>query len=148
MKRIFYPLLGIVLAAFLLAASSRPVQQKPTLQGVWEMVNQYTYDNGMNIDSTNTIHGTRQVKMYSESKVMWSRYNPNDSVEWFGYGTYTVKDGFLEERLEYASYRMMKIADTTQVFRYELELNENTFRQIAYDNDGEKYYSENYRRIE
>ena len=79
---------------------------------------------------------------------MWSRYNPTDSNEWFGYGTYDVVDGVLEERLEYASNAMMKIVDTVQVFRFQLQLDKNTYSQISFDNDGKMYNSENYKRIE
>jgi len=79
---------------------------------------------------------------------MWSRYNPTDTNEWFGYGTYSVKDGMLEERLEYASNQMMEIVDTVQVFRFELEIEKSSYSQISFDENGNKYNSENYDRIE
>jgi hypothetical protein len=86
--------------------------------------------------------------MYSRGKVMWSRFSPRDVNEWFGYGSYRIVDGFLEERLEYASNAMMKIVDTTEVFRFELVIEDNAYSQIALDANGDRYNSENYERIE
>ena len=79
---------------------------------------------------------------------MWSRFNPTDTNEWFGYGTYHIVDGFLEERLEYASNSMMEIVDTVQVFRFILEMGDKTYSQISLDENGNKYNAENYDRIE
>ena len=112
------------------------------------MEHQYIYENNEILDTIYNLNGYRQVKIYSKGKVMWSRYNPTDSNEWFGYGTYDVVDGVLEERLEYASNAMMKIVDTVQVFRFQLQLDKNTYSQISFDNDGKMYNSENYKRIE
>ena len=88
------------------------------------------------------------MKMYSKGKVMWTRFNPVDNNEWFGYGSYEIKDGILEERLEYASNAMMQIVDTVQVFKFELILGNNTYSQITLDERGNKYNAENYVRIE
>ena len=79
---------------------------------------------------------------------MWTRFNPADSNEWFGYGVYEVKDGVLEERLEYASDAMMKIVDTVQVFRFDLEITKKHYSQTSHDADGNRYVSENYVRLE
>ena len=80
------------------------------------------YKNNQIQDTLYNLEGYRQVKMYSKGKIMWTRFNPKDTNEWFGYGTYKIVDGYLEERLEYASNEMMKIVDTVQVFRFELEI--------------------------
>lgn len=119
-----------------------------SLEGVWEMKHQYIYENNVVQDTLFDVNGMRQVKMYSRGKVMWSRFSPRDVNEWFGYGTYTIVDGFLEERLEYASNAMMKIVDTTEVFKFELIVEENSYSQIALDENGDRYNSENYQRIE
>lgn len=148
MKKITFIIVSLVLATILISASTSNPQEKNTLKGVWELQDQYMYKNNMVVDTIENYKNNRQVKMYTDSKVMWTRYNPKDSVEWFGYGNYIVKDGTLEERLEYGSFQMMKIIDTTQVFSFQLELNKNTFSQIALDKRGNKYYSENYKRIE
>lgn len=119
-----------------------------SLEGVWELKHQYIFENNEVLDTMYNLNGYRQVKMYSRGKVMWSRFNPNDNNEWFGYGTYKIVDNYLEERLEYASNTMMKIIDTVQVFRFELEMGDNTYSQISLDADGNRYDSENYVRIE
>lgn len=133
---------------FISATKLESSQDNYSLEGVWEMEHQYIYDNNEILDTLYNLNGYRQVKIYSKGKVMWSRYNPTDTNEWFGYGTYHVADGILEERLEYASNAMMKIVDTVQVFRFQLKLDKNSYSQISFDNDGKKYNSENYTRIE
>ena len=119
-----------------------------SLEGVWELENQQMYENGMLSEMLPNENGYRQVKMYSKGKVMWTRNDPSDSNEWFGYGTYTVADGFLEERLEYASGPMMNIVDTTQIFRFELVMGANSYQQIQLDEDGNRAEGESYIRIE
>lgn len=79
---------------------------------------------------------------------MWTRNDPSDSNEWFGYGTYTIKDGMLEERLEYASGPMMKVVDTTQVFRFELIVEKEAYQQIELDENGNRFQGESYVRLE
>lgn len=149
MKKLALLALSILLAVVFIAASTNEdIQNEYTLEGVWEMKHQYIYENNEILDTLFNLNGARQVKMYSKGKVMWSRFDPTDTNEWFGYGTYEVKDGILEERLEYASQSMMKIVDTVQVFRFELKLKKDTYSQISFDNDGNKYNSENYTRIE
>lgn len=149
MKKLAILALSILLAVVFIAASTNEdTQNEYTLEGVWEMEHQYIYENNEILDTLFNLNGARQVKVYSKGKVMWSRFDPTDTNEWFGYGTYEVKDGILEERLEYASQAMMKIVDTVQVFRFQLKLGENTYSQISFDNDGNKYNSENYTRIE
>ncbi|HAT64524.1 MAG TPA: hypothetical protein DCS66_07965 [Flavobacteriaceae bacterium] len=149
MKKLAVIAFSILLAVVFIAASTTEGNQNEyTLEGVWEMKHQYIYENNEILDTLYNLNGYRQVKVYSKGKVMWSRYNPTDTNEWFGFGTYEVKDGILEEQLEYASQAMMKIVDTVQVFRFELKLGKDTYSQISFDNDGNKYNSENYTRIE
>ncbi len=149
MKKITILAFIICLIVVLISASSKENSyDQDSLEGVWEMEHQYIYDNNEILDTLYNLNGYRQVKMYTKSKVMWTRYNPTDSNEWYGYGTYEIVDGILEERLEYASNTMMKIVDTVQVFRFKLELGKDTYSQITMDNEGKKYNSENYKRIE
>lgn len=119
-----------------------------TLVGAWELVGYYNYDNNIIKDSFNTSEGYRQVKMYTSSKVMWSKHVPSDSTEWFGYGTYNVSDNTLTEVLDYGSEMMSKIIQEKKEFIYEIDVTKNTFSQIEIDEDGNRIYSENYRRIE
>lgn len=135
-------------AAIFISADSSDSALEAGLEGVWDLEHQFIYENNEIMDTLYNRNGYRQVKMYSKGKVMWTRFNPADSNEWFGYGTYDVKDGILEERLEYASDAMMKIVDTVQVFRFELDVSKDRYSQTSFDDDGNKYVSENYIRIE
>lgn len=149
MKKI--TLLACCLLCGLIFISATYNESSPTaksLEGVWELKHQFIFENNEILDTMYNLNGYRQVKMYSKGKVMWSRYNPTDTNEWFGYGTYHVVDGMLEERLEYASNSMMQIIDTVQVFRFELEMEKNSYSQISLDEKGNRYDSENYERIE
>jgi len=149
MKKLSLIVLSILFASIFIGFTvEKPVVAHNSLEGVWEMKHQYIYENNEIQDTLFDVNGKRQVKIYSNGKVMWSRYSPKDANEWFGYGSYEIVDGFLEERLEYASNAMMKIVDTTAVFRFELVVEKNSYSQISLDEEGNRYNSENYDRIE
>lgn len=149
MKKIALIVGSIFLAIIFIAASEKESEiTVKSLQGVWELDYQLLYDNAGKADTLYNLAGYRQVKVYSKGKVMWTRYNPDDSNEWFGYGTYQIKDGYLEEQLEYASNAMMKIVDTVQVFRFQLEMGKKSYTQIALDDEGNPEDGEHYVKIE
>ncbi|MEH6535573.1 MAG: hypothetical protein V7719_04215 [Psychroserpens sp.] len=118
------------------------------IEGVWELVGYYNYLDNKVIDSFRTSKGYRQVKIYTSTKVMWSKYVPSDSTEWFGYGKYTVNGSELTEILEYGSEMMSKIIEEKKEFKHELVINGDSFSQIEVDEDGNRIYAENYKRIE
>jgi hypothetical protein len=109
----------------------------------------YIYD-GTNI--TDTIiekeTGGRQIKMYNNNKVMWTRIVPAVSAEWFGYGSYKTTEDRLFETLEYGSSTMMEMIDSIEVFEFELLFNGDSFSQITLDSEGYRVHSENYIRID
>jgi len=149
MKRNTILIAGFLPLIMLISAGTKDDQKTgSSLEGVWEMEHQFLYENDQIQDTLFNLNGYRQVKIYSKGKVMWSRYNPIDSNEWFGYGTYSLKNGMLEERLEYASNAMMKIVDTVQVFRFQIEFDQDHYSQVSFDAEGNRYNSENYKRIE
>nr|WP_321228211.1 hypothetical protein [uncultured Psychroserpens sp.] len=119
-----------------------------SLEGAWELVGYYNYKDNKVIDSFKTSEGYRQVKMYTHNKVMWSKYVPSDSSEWFGYGKYSVKESELIEELEYGSEMMSRIIQEKKEFKHELIINGDSFSQIEIDEDGNRIYAENYKRIE
>ena len=145
-------LLGLVFLMLILVSAtnitSSKLQTANSLEGTWELINRYNYDDSGVSDTLQNVNGYRQIKIYSKGKVMWTRYAPEDPAEWFGYGSYTNTENELEERLEYGSAVMMGIQDTVEVFKFELILDEDNFSQISLDEDGKRYFSENYRRID
>jgi len=124
------------------------IDKQNPLEGTWELVGYYNYLDNKIIDSFQTSEGYRQVKMYTPSKVMWSKHVPSDSSEWFGYGSYSVKGTQLTEVLEYGSEMMSKIIEEKKEFKHELIINGDLFSQIEVDEDGNRIYAENYKRIE
>ena len=124
------------------------IETNESLIGTWELVGFYNYKNNIIRDSFRTNNDYRQVKMYTTSKVMWSKSVPKDSIEWFGYGPYELNDNTLTEVLDYGSKIMSEIIQERKEFVYEIDLSKNTFIQIEIDEDGNRIYSENYKRIE
>lgn len=118
------------------------------IRGTWELRDFYHYDENQITDTVPTTDGYRQIKMYTKDRVMWTRYVPKDSVEWFGYGSYVASEDQLIETLEYGSESMMNVIDTLRIFTFELQISENEYSQITVDEEGNRIFSENYKRIE
>jgi len=120
------------------------------LVGTWELISRYNYIDNKVADSFGLGEGYRQVKIYTPTKVMWSRMRPADSSEWFGYGSYEINaaQDTLMEVLDYGSTMMSKVIDEEKEFKFELQLKKNSFIQIELDDDGNRVISENYIRIE
>ncbi|WP_299252531.1 hypothetical protein [uncultured Aquimarina sp.] len=148
MKIFVLIILGLFSTTTIKNTNSTPSIDVYNLEGVWNLKHQLLYDQNQVSDTIFNTNGYRQVKVYSKGKVMWTRFDPADSNEWFGYGSYVIKGNILEERLEYASGPMMKIIDTIQVFKFELVMDKNSYQQITVDENGQYYQSENYIRIE
>lgn len=145
-------ILGLILLMLFLISfteiTSPKMHVNKSLDGTWELVSHYHYDDDKITDTILTDEFHRQIKMYNNGKVMWTRYVPMDSVEWFAYGSFKTTENSLMETLEYGSASMMKIIDTMRVFKFELELQENNYSQISLDEEGNKFFSENYNRID
>ena len=135
--------------------SSKPPTMH-SIEGTWELQHFYNYDGENVIDTVPLAEGYRQVKMYYNGKIMWSRTtieqsnepDGNDVVGRFGYGTYRITDTDLIETIEYGDVGMMRALDTMRVFTFELILGDNTFSQISIDEEGNRTFSENYLRID
>ena len=146
-------IIGIVFLMLVMVSATEFVSPQPTyhpsIEGTWELVSHYNYSDGVHpSDTLPAADGYRQIKMYYDGKVMWTRYVPNDSVEWFGYGSYETTDSTLTEKLEYMSASMRKIANENMEWNMELQLENNRYSQIFRDEEGNRINSENYKRID
>jgi len=138
--------LAIVLILATTVLSSKP-NTMHSMQGVWELQS-FSNWNGDAIDTVAKAPGYRQVKIYYNGKIMWSRWVPGDKQGRFGYGSYSISDTELVETIEYGDYEMMQALDTMRVFTFELDLQDNTYSQITLDMEGNPTFSENYIRID
>ena len=142
-------LLFSLVFVFLMAGSfTEHNPTKPSINGTWELQSFYNYDGENVIDTIEKSDGYRQVKMYSKEKIMWTRYVPDDPNGRFGYGSYQVVGDSLIEIIEYGDDNMMKALDTMRNFTFELIHNDDSFSQITVDSDGNRTFSENYKRID
>ncbi len=151
MKKVL--VISVLLASVIAMSFSTPLNTKPyhSIEGTWELQSFYFYDNNEITDTVPTSDGYRQVKMYYNGKIMWSRTNPTDSIDAvgrFGYGSYRITDTELIETIEYGDIQMMRALDTMRVFTFELVLTDDTFSQISWDENGNRTFSENYLRID
>lgn len=138
--------LAIILILAVTVLSSKP-NTMHSMQGVWELQS-FSNWNGDAIDTVAKAPGYRQVKIYYNGKIMWSRWVPGDKQGRFGYGSYKITDTDLIETIEYGDYEMMQALDTMRVFTFELDLKDDSYSQITLDLDGNPTSSENYIRID
>jgi hypothetical protein len=117
------------------------------LSGTWELTGFFNYKDNKVVDSFEMNPDFRQIKMYTDNKVMWCKHKAADSSDWFGYGTYTYDGDRLTEILDFGSKVMDEVIADKKEFTYELLLTDNRFEQIELDEDGNRIYSENYVRI-
>jgi hypothetical protein len=142
---------GILLAGALLgttALTTTPPEAMHSIEGTWQLQSFYNYDGQQVVDTVNLVPGYRQVKMYYNGKVMWSRTDPNDTIGRFGYGSYRITEDELMEVIEYGDHYMMQALDTIRQFSFELVLGENTYSQITIDDEGNRTFAENYKRVD
>lgn len=118
-----------------------------SIEGTWELEHFYFYENDEVSDTVELAEGYRQVKMYYNGNIMWSR-TTSDSVGRFGYGTYSISENELVEVIEYGDIDMMRALDTLTQFTFELMLKDQTYSQISLDENGNRTFSENYKRID
>lgn len=122
--------------------------EKPSLKGAWELVSFLNYNEDGTADTIKSSNDYRQIKMYSETKIMWSRLRAWDSLDWFGVGDYTFKDSVLSESLDYGSKAMASRINEKKPFVFKILIDENNFTQIEIDSLGNPIIAEIYKRIE
>jgi len=123
------------------------VEANLDLDGVWELVSFYNYRDNIIVDTIIANPENPQIKIFLDSKVMWSRKEPKGKLEYFGYGSYEVTDSTLVETLEFGSKEMLRVIDSSRIFSFELLKGNGTFSQIDIGPEGDRIFSENYTRI-
>lgn len=118
-----------------------------SLEGTWELQSFYNYAEENIQDTVELASGYRQVKMYYNGRVMWSRTDPNDTIGRFGYGSYRITPDELIEVIEYGDHYMMEALDTIRQFSFELKIDGDTYSQITLDEEGSRTFSENYKKV-
>jgi len=121
--------------------------EKQSLDGVWELISFYNYEGNKIKDTIINNENNRQVKIFKDGKVMWSRRAPANKIDYFGYGSYEITDSTLTEYLEYGSIAMLKVIDTMHIFNFELIVGKDTYSQIDLGPEGDRIFSENYVRV-
>lgn len=124
------------------------VEKEYTLEGAWELVSFLNYREDGTVDTIVSSNAYKQMKMFSKSKIMWSRLRAWDSLDWFGVGSYTFKDGILTEELDYGSKAMSSRIKEKKKFIFNITIDENYFTQIEIDSLDNPTYAEKYRRVE
>ena len=119
-----------------------------SIEGTWQLQSFYNYDGQAVVDTVDLVPGYRQVKMYYNGRVMWSRADPNDTIGRFGYGSYRITSDALTEVIEYGDHYMMQALDTIRQFNFELVLGDDTYSQITLDEEGNRTFSDNYKRVD
>ena len=117
-----------------------------TLEGAWE-IDSYINYRGDSVDTIHSSNDIKQMKMFSKTKVMWSKLRAWDSLDWFGVGYYTYKDGILTEVLEYGSKPMRSRIASKVPFDFDIVIDENSYTQIETDSLGHPIYAETYHRV-
>ncbi|NND16138.1 MAG: hypothetical protein HKN89_07415 [Eudoraea sp.] len=150
--------LAVLLLGFIMIISWSASEPSPmhSIEGTWELQSFYNYDGENIIDTVPLAEGYRQVKMYYNGNIMWSRTTSsdtkdpdgNDVVGRFGYGTYMISADELIEHIEYGDIGMMTALDTIRQFTFELVLDNESYSQISSDEEGNRTFSENYKRID
>ncbi|MGI9546363.1 MAG: hypothetical protein ACR2MM_03940 [Flavobacteriaceae bacterium] len=156
MKKLIGLVLLIVIFVTTTAITSSTPPTMHSIEGTWELQHFYNFENDEISDTVELQEGYRQVKMYYNGKIMWSRTTPdqtkdadgNNVVGRFGYGSYRITDTDLIETIEYGDVGMMTALDTMREFTFELILKADTYSQISFDEDGDRTFSENYKRID
>ncbi len=143
-------LLGLLLLSALFITSISMSTKTPppmhSLEGTWELQSFCNYADNV-ADTVKLEEGYRQIKMYYNGKVMWSRTDPNDTIGRFGFGSYHITTDELVENIEFGDHYFMDNLGPTE-FRFQLVLADDTYSQITLDEEGNPEFSENYKRID
>lgn len=101
------------------------------IEGVWRMTKLMGvyHHNGDTVDETRNQH-----KIFVDGSIMWGFEAEEDSTEWFGYGTYELKEDSLIETMTSGSNAFRKaISEHGSVYRMGLKISDEEFTQVYRD---------------
>lgn len=112
MKNLIFSCISIAL----LSCNSSNVKPTPKMPGAYFMISQTINDGKKDTKLTDL----KQLKIYTDSMMMYTQVNPNDSASGFGLGSYTADTGAVIENIIYSA------ADTTIITPASYKLNITT----------------------
>lgn len=148
MKKLFGFAMLVFFFLVITAYSTSPTYPMHSIEGTWELQSFYNYDGQKITDTVPVAEGYRQVKIYYNGKVMWARIDPRTPTGRFGYGSYKITKDQLIETIEFGDAAFMAALDTMRVFTFDLELHDDSYSQITVDENGNRTFSENYKRMD
>jgi hypothetical protein len=125
--RIFRKLFFVFSVLVIFIACNVTTKPKDPIEGVWKQTHSYVLANGDTVFSTdkNVEH-----KIYLDGYVMWTQDPASDSSEWHGFGTYTIKNDTVIEKLLSMSNGMKAQRGSKDGFILKIDYDENNFKQV------------------
>lgn len=129
LARIICPGILLSLLCFACNPPAENISEKntPTVEGVWKLTDHFVVNEFG--DTVWVYPESAQYKIYLDGHVMWSGDPDEDSVEWYGFGTYELGGDTLKERLTTMSYSMQEAMGSDEEAILVVEFDENNFRQ-------------------
>jgi hypothetical protein len=124
MRKIIYAV--VALAAF--SFNTAPGKQTPDMHGVYNMLSQSVNDGTRD----STLAGVKQLKIYTESFMMYANSHSPDSVASFGIGSYTTEGGKVIEHTIYSASDTSNSSEAAN-FTLDIEKTAKGYKQVIKD---------------
>ena len=120
------------LVFLLLTACNQPEKtsssiNEPSLEGVWELTGHVYLHEG---DTVYVDADMYSQKIFMDGYFMWEGGSLADSIDTYGFGTYTLSGDTLTERLLSFSHSMEGMLNVNEDMMFTVEISENVYKQI------------------
>lgn len=113
---------------FLLSCNSNAKKESMAMPGAYKMLS-----SNVKTDKLDTTYTSQQqLKIYTESYMMYANVNPLDSSSGFGIGTYTFQNDTIKERVIFNAYDSVK-NDVTSKYTLAIEKTAKGYKQVITD---------------
>jgi len=102
-------------------------EKAPSVEGVWKLTDHFVVTEFG--DTVWVFPESAQYKIYLDGHVMWNGEPDQDSIEWYGFGTYDLSGDTLVERLSIMSYSMQEAMGSDEEAILVVEFDEDNFKQ-------------------